>query len=411
MKNILIIVLALSFVKVNSQTTKKVLFLGNSYTYVNNLPAIIDSLANADGNDLIFDQNTPGGYTLEEHSTNQTSLSKIKLKNWDFVVLQEQSQRPSFPPSQVETDVYPYAQILNDSILSNDSCTETLFFMTWGRKNGDQTNCQYYPPVCTYLGMQQRLRESYLQMGADNYASVAPVGIAWKRVRELTNDTIELYSSDESHPSIYGSYLAACVFYASVFNKSPVGINYYFNLPQQTALFLQTTASDVVFDSLYVWNFQTAVFDTENINNYTFEFTGTENTNTDYWDFGDGTASTAHNPSHTFPGPGAYQIKHIIQNNCLTDTFTITTDVVSSINQIPDNETELYPNPVTDFLQIKSNNFNFTDISVYDISGRELKQNCKIKYSEGIITIDVINLQKGVYFMRIGNIAKIFVKN
>ena len=91
-------------------------------------------------------------------------LTKINQQQWDYVVLQAQSQELSFSPFQVASDSYPYAEILVDSIFANSSCTEPLFFMTWGRKYGDQSNCQFYPPVCTYLGMQQRLRESYLDM-------------------------------------------------------------------------------------------------------------------------------------------------------------------------------------------------------------------------------------------------------
>ena len=90
-------------------------------------------------------------------------MSKINAASWDFVVLQEQSQIPSFPPSQVASDCFPYASILVDSIKSANPCAEPVFFMTWGRENGDQNNCINYPPLCTYGGMQARLRESYIK--------------------------------------------------------------------------------------------------------------------------------------------------------------------------------------------------------------------------------------------------------
>ncbi len=409
MRNIFLVIFLLLIYSVKSQTTKKVLFLGNSYTYVNDLPSIIDSLANADGNDLIHDQNTPGGYTLEEHSTNATSLAKISSQNWDFVVIQEQSQRPAFSPSQVATEVYPYAKILNDSVVANDSCSETLFFMTWGRQNGDQTNCQYYPPICTYEGMQHGLRNSYLQMGVDNYASVSPVGMAWKKVREITNDTINLYSSDESHPSIYGSYLAACVFYASIFNESPIGNSYNFSLPAQTALLLQTIANDVVFDSTYVWNFRTAKFKNELINNNTVLFTGTENTLSDFWDFGDGTTSSAHNPTHTFPGPGNYTVKHIIQNNCLSDTVItqVTSGVIIKINNKIIDNIRVYPNPAKDKITILTNGININTYYIYDVYGRIVIQN---NINKNIIKIDIKNLEKGIYFIKIQTNKKIIIK-
>ena len=391
-----------------AQTTKKVLFLGNSYIYVNDLPTLISNLATSSGDILIKDQNTPGGYTMEGHSTNTTSLSKISSDNWDFVVIQDQSQRPSFPPSQVETEVFPYAKILNDSVVANDTCSETLFFMTWGRQNGDQDNCQYYTPLCTYEGMQQRLRESYLQMGVDNFASVAPVGMAWKKARELTNDTINLYSSDESHPSIYGSYLAACVFYASIFDKSPVGNTFHSTLPESSALLLQNIANDVIFDSSYVWNFQTANFGSQLIADYTLSFTGTENTDTDFWDFGDGTASTDHNPTHIFPNVGTFNVQHIITNNCTSDTITleVNSGVILDINNI-ETDFNIYPNPTKDYLIIEQNNSLISDISITDMNGR-------IVYlqfiSKGNTQINISHLDKGIYFIKIGNTYKKFIK-
>ncbi|MCK5538156.1 MAG: SGNH/GDSL hydrolase family protein, partial [Bacteroidales bacterium] len=219
LKNILIIAFVAMSLIVKSQETKKVLFIGNSYTYVNDLPNIVYNLASTNSDTLIYDSSTPGGYNFNSHTTDATTLSKISQTDWDFVVLQSQSQEPAFPPSQVAVDVYPYAKILVDSTKANNICTEPLFFMTWGRKYGDQSNCAAYPPICTYLGMQQRLRESYLEMGQTNHASVAPVGMAWKH-SIVSSPTLNLYSSDNSHPSLNGSYLSACVFYAMIFEKS-----------------------------------------------------------------------------------------------------------------------------------------------------------------------------------------------
>lgn len=235
-----------------SQQTKSALFLGNSYTYYNNMPQLIDNLAQDAGHDLIYDSNTPGGFQLVQHASNTASLSKIAQGNWDYVVIQAQSQEPSFPPGQVSNATYPYAAILNDSILSANPCTEPLFFMTWGRKNGDAFNCASYPPICTYDGMQQRLKESYLEMADDNDASVAPVGVAWKAVRDLY-PSIELYDTDGSHPSPEGSYLAACVFYSSIFGESSIGNGYEFTLDSLTAYRLRDVASSTVIDSSAIW--------------------------------------------------------------------------------------------------------------------------------------------------------------
>ena len=187
MNLIFIIILFSSFIC--SQTSSLTLYgLGERiHTY--------DTNASSLGDSVYYDSNTPGGYTFQGHSTNATSLSKIAFGNWDYVFLQEQSQIPSFPPSQVATDCFPYASILVDSILSSNPCAEPVFFMTWGRENGDQSNCANYPPLCTYDGMQARLRESYLQLSIDNNCTVSPVGAAWKYVRDQY-PSIGLYTTD-----------------------------------------------------------------------------------------------------------------------------------------------------------------------------------------------------------------------
>ena len=129
------------------QQIKSVLFIGNSYTYVNDLPGLLASVAQSAGDSVIYDSNCIGGYTFQLHSTNATTLQKIAQGNFNYVVLQEQSQLPSFPISQVQSSVYPYARTLDSLITIANPCTETVFYMTWGRKNGDASNCANWPPL------------------------------------------------------------------------------------------------------------------------------------------------------------------------------------------------------------------------------------------------------------------------
>jgi hypothetical protein len=318
-----------------------VLFIGNSYTYYNNLPEMISNIANDLGDTVNYDQNTPGGTSLYAHSQNQTTINKINQQNWDFVVLQDQSQRPSLSPSYVAASVYPYATQLVNLINSNYICSEPVFYMTWGRKYGDQTNCQSYPPVCTFLGMQERLRDSYLTMGLDNNASVSPVGIAFKNSISL-DSTIDLYTSDNSHPSIYGSYLAACTFYSTIFKKSSVGCSYKPNaINQSDALFLQQVASSTVLDSMFVWNVFQAQFDF-NQNGNVFDFINkSSNVENCIWDFGDGNQSTDFNPTHTYFQNGVYDVILTIQTNsgCLSEVYSLQVNVNSTqINEYQENK-------------------------------------------------------------------------
>jgi len=354
----------------------EVLFIGNSYTYANNMPQMVSEIALSFGDSLIYETSTPGGATFNIHSTNTSTLNKISHKPWDYIVLQGQSQEPSFSPAQVSNDVYPYAQILIDSIESNSICTEPIFFMTWGRKYGDQQNCQFYPPICTYLGMQQRLRESYLDMTFFHNASCAPVGLSWKKSINA-DSTLNLYISDNSHPSIYGSYLTACTFYSTIFKKTVVGTDYIPNgIDTVTAIFLQTIASDVVLDSLSVWNVFNTDFESTIIGDSVFFENLTSNYENVFWDFGDGSSSTDYSPVHTYLSGGSYDVTLVTSTNngCIVDTATAT--IIITITSVL-NELEYSKNLVR----------------VIDMLGRETKQTNQLLfyiYNDGTVEKRII---------------------
>ena len=253
-KSILLFVFGL-FVATNveAQTTKRTLFLGNSYTYVNNLPQITADIATSMLDTLLFDGNNIGGYTLQAHSTDAVSLAKIAVGNWDFVVLQEQSQRPSFPISDVQTLVFPFAARLDSLINAQNTHAETMFYRTWGRKNGDAQNCAFFAPLCTYNGMDSLLNERYLTMATANHGVVSPVGAVWKYLRQH-NSTIELYDADESHPSQAGSYAAACCFYTAIFRRNPLNIPYNYTLSIADAGAIKNAVKTVLFDDFLTWH-------------------------------------------------------------------------------------------------------------------------------------------------------------
>jgi hypothetical protein len=247
--SIIIFNLFVSALLFSQSQTKQVLFLGNSYTEYFNLPQRVADMASSTGDFLIFDSNTPGGYTLEYHYTDSTSLAKIASGDWDFVVLQEQSQRPAFPISDVESNVFPYAHLLDSLIIAQNAGAETVFYQTWGRKNGDGENCGSWPPVCTYAGMDSLLRLRYRMLAERNDAILSPVGDVWNKLRQ-DFPSLNLYDADESHPSNAGTYAAACTFYTVIFKKNPTDITFDFTLTPEDAANIRATTKAVVYDKL-----------------------------------------------------------------------------------------------------------------------------------------------------------------
>ncbi|MAQ32145.1 MAG: hypothetical protein CMD26_05410 [Flavobacteriales bacterium] len=253
---------------VGQSDTLDVLFIGNSYTMYNNLPSLISSIASSMGDELNTDQSLLGGASLQSHTNNNTTTNLIMSGNWDYVVLQEQSQYPSFPLWQVEQDVFPYASQLNNLVNEYNECGRTVFFMTWGRENGDQNNCENWPPVCTYEGMDDLLRERYMIMADNNNALASPVGAVWRFIRDSEYD-IDLYIADGSHPSVLGSYVAAICFYTTLFQKNPLEIPWDISLgiSENTAQLIHEAVKQVVYDSFEEWNIESNDIDNDGICN------------------------------------------------------------------------------------------------------------------------------------------------
>ncbi|MBS1773865.1 MAG: PKD domain-containing protein [Bacteroidetes bacterium] len=360
-----------------SATTRRVLFLGNSYIFTNNLPSLIQQMATSMGDTLIYDENNIGGYTMQAHSTDATSISKIYAQPWDIVILQEQSQRPAFDPAQVATDTYPYARKLDSLVRDQRACTETMFFMTWGYKNGDASNCAAYPPICTYAGMQQRLRESYLQMAQDNNAIVSPVGAVWKIARD-SFPSIDLYSADESHPNINGSYLAAAVFYTAIFHKKPINSSYTAGLSTTDAQNLRRIAGNIVLDSFTKWN-QYGNYTYANFNKSLAGNTVTL-TNTSvyatayYWTFGDGGNSTATNTNHSYTANGKYYINLTASNTCYSETRkdSVTIGATSISNLVSSASIDVYAIGNGKMRINNRHNSETLQIEIVDLTGKSI---------------------------------------
>ena len=403
MKKLMLVFLFFSlFIKSNAET-KRVLFIGNSYIYTNNLPQVLKDVALSNGDDLIFDSSAPGGHTFLQHTTNATTLAKIQQGNWDYIILQEQSQRPAFPISQVETEVFPYAAYLDSISKAQNTCATVLYYMTWGRKNGDASNCQFYPPLCTYGGMDSLLRLRYQMMADENSSELSPVGAVWKNIR-INNPTVELYVADESHPNPTGTYAAAVCFYSSIFRKSPLNVTYNFSVSAENASIIKSAVYDVVFQNFQQWNIGN--FDPHSA----FEFSGglasgefvfsnlSEYSNEYIWDFGDGTEiSTEESPSHVFAEQGNYYVKLISKKCGRSDTLiqNLNYFILSGISNLYDEEPKFFPNPGNGIIEIIGTS-DFGKLIVTTMDGRTIKE---INSMSKNIKIDLSENKSGIYFV------------
>ncbi len=213
-----------SILALNAQVTpKKVLFLGNSYTAYNNLPAIISAIASADGDSITYVSITPGGQYLQAHANDQQVIAAFQQGGWDFIVAQEQSQIPVIPYFR-ESLMYPGAASLKALRDQYSPGAAMYYFMTWGRQNGgQQCNDIYCSHAFTgFFDYQDTLSWAYYQTAVQTACGMAPVGEIWREVmlqHQAPLPPLNLFSTDGSHPSAEGSYLAALTIYSTLFNK------------------------------------------------------------------------------------------------------------------------------------------------------------------------------------------------
>jgi hypothetical protein len=183
----------------------RVLFIGNSYTYFNNLPEIFTQLSASarPAKHLEAQMITRGGATLKMNWEDGAALKALQQQKWDYVVLQEQSLLPINDPETM----YKYARLFDAEI--KKAGAKTIFYLTWARQHQPEN--------------QPKLNEAYLSIAKELGALIAPAGIAWQSAfKEVAK--LELHTADQSHPNPAGSYLTACVLYAVMFAQSPEGL-------------------------------------------------------------------------------------------------------------------------------------------------------------------------------------------
>jgi hypothetical protein len=182
-----------------SATGIRVLYIGNSLTYSNDLPAIVAELGKQDGLEITYLSMVTGGYSLEDHWKEGYAQKSIISGNYDFVVLQ---QGPSaLPESQVL--LLNYAEKF--ASVSKGTKTKTLLYMVWpsADRSFDLDNVIY----------------SYTQAAANTGSLLAPAGLAWKNAWQVQS-SLPLYGGDNFHPSVMGSLLAALTVYGAITNKT-----------------------------------------------------------------------------------------------------------------------------------------------------------------------------------------------
>lgn len=185
------------------QPSLRVLFVGNSLTAANDLPAMVRRLGEADGVRVHTRTVTADNVSLDDHWSDGTAERMIRRERWDFVVLQQGPS--SLPASRV---------LLRDAVrrfdrVIREAGARPAVYMVW--------------PPRQRLEDLERTIESHRLAAGDVDAVLLPAGEGWRAAMK-DDPGFRLYGPDGFHPSRAGSWLAALTIYCGLTGRAPDGL-------------------------------------------------------------------------------------------------------------------------------------------------------------------------------------------
>lgn len=213
--------------------TLNILFVGNSYTYFENMPQIVSLISDSTKTKLVTKKSVVGGAKLSEHWLGKRGLKTkemIKNGNFDIVILQEYSMGSIDEPDSL----LKYSKLLCDLIKENGA--KPYLYLTWAREKVPQ--------------YQDEINLIYSEVASQNDAVIVPVGEAWKLAMEL-RPNLKLFDDDGNHPNKFGAFLTACTFIGTILGKVPENLSTLYSIEdaygETIVLLNQIDPLDVIF--------------------------------------------------------------------------------------------------------------------------------------------------------------------
>lgn len=165
----------------------RILFIGNSHTYFNDMPATVAAPAGACGYACEVTMIAHGGWFLEQHVREPDVRFNILHGHYDYVVLQEHAH-----PFGPEEKFYTAVRRLNEWI--SQAGSRPVIYLTWAKKDEEPN--------------QARMTAAHEKIAAEIGAVLAPVGVNWWNYQK-SRPEVEMYFEDGAHASEHGSEFAA----------------------------------------------------------------------------------------------------------------------------------------------------------------------------------------------------------
>lgn len=189
----------------------KILFIGNSFTYFNEMPDMVRAMLDGKVEDLTVEKVTKGGYYLSQHLDEDDALEglakkKLAATKWDYVILQEQSFCPIGDYERFERGVIGLSELIKPT------GAKILMYSTWAYRDGSEKLAK---AGIGYEEMRDGLLAAYTKAGESVGAEIIPVGNLFYNIMK-NHPEIDLLVSDNYHPTRLGSLTAAALFTLTV---------------------------------------------------------------------------------------------------------------------------------------------------------------------------------------------------
>lgn len=202
----------------NDISTTRILFIGNSSTYYNQMPLMVEGLAKANNINCEVKSITASSYKLTQFATtgnayNTEIVNALSKEKWDFVILQEHRENIMGNLEATKN------AITNLKSTIDSTGAKTILYETQADYIGNDFIIDGTSIYFDNITLQNYMTKFYFSLGNKFDCKVAPVGVNYTRCMKEYPE-INLYNSDMIHPTLEGSYLAACTLFQTIFETS-----------------------------------------------------------------------------------------------------------------------------------------------------------------------------------------------
>jgi hypothetical protein len=224
-----------------------ILYIGSSYLAAG-MPSLVEGLAAADGINTCWEGEIIPGMLLATHASRSATLEVIRMRAWDFVVLQDAG--PNAVTAEGAHGLYDALATLRERVQANAPSTRVIFMMPWAFEDG----MLWAGGTDDYFAMQDRIRTTTVRWAKELDFVLAPVGWSFREVMREGPPLHYLFQSDFNHPSTRGAYLASSTLCVTLFQRDVTAVSFDGDLRAEEARHLRAVASAVTLSEREAWN-------------------------------------------------------------------------------------------------------------------------------------------------------------